>query len=475
VTRPARAAQLAAEEAPLTQTLLRSLPQVQKLLETPAAAALCARFSRALVVAAVREQLAGARRALLAGDARPFFEAAFFTAVERVLLRRERGRLRRVVNATGIVIHTNLGRAPLAESALRAVYEAGVGYANLEFDLETGERGSRYTEVETLLKELTGAEAALVVNNNAAAVLLALSALAQPGEVVISRGELVEIGGGFRVPDVIRQGGAVLVEVGSTNKTRLSDYEAALTPATRLLLKVHPSNYRMEGFVGSVSVADLAELAHVHGLPLMEDAGSGALVDLAPFGLPAEPVVADSVRAGADLVAFSGDKLLSGPQAGLLVGRAELIGRLKKHPLLRALRIDKLSLAALSATLRLYRDEARVQDVLPVLRMMTQSPEVLAERAERLRVALAALPKLDTAVVDGLGYAGGGALPGSGLPGKLVTVQARGIRPTALAAGLRAAEPPVIGRLSEGVLALDVRTVRDEEVADIVRAFRGLV
>lgn len=458
----------------MTQHLLRGLPQIQKLMETEAAARLCQRFSRKIVVQAVRERLARLRQSILDGLEQSLADDVFFAEIEVELLANERSRLQRVVNATGIVIHTNLGRAPLADKALKAVYEVGVSYSNLEFDLGSGERGSRYTQVETLLKELTGAEAALVVNNNAAAVLLALSALAQSGEVIISRGELVEVGGGFRIPDVIRQGGAVLKEVGSTNKTRLGDYEAAITEGTRLLLKVHPSNYRITGFVGSVNVKDLTELAHARGLLMMEDAGSGALVDLAQFGLPAEPLIADSVRAGADVVSFSGDKLLSGPQAGILVGKVGPISRMKQHPLLRALRIDKLSLAALEATLRLYRDEASVQDALPVLRMMTQSLNTLEERAEQLARDLCTLPGLETTVIDGVGYTGGGALPGSGLPSKLVTVQVRGVKPVALAARLREHEPPVIGRLTDGVLALDVRTVRDEEFADIVRAFTEL-
>lgn len=453
---------------------LRSLPQLQKLMENPRAATLCDRYIRQLVVGAAREELASLRMRLLDGSGETFSEDAFFDALERALTVRTRHRLRRVVNATGIVIHTNLGRAPLAAEAVEAVREAGLGYSNLEFDLKTGERGSRYTQVENLLKSLTGAEAALVVNNNAAAVLLALSALAQGGEVVVSRGELVEIGGGFRVPDVIRQGGAALVEVGSTNKTRLGDYEAALSENTRVLLKVHPSNYRMTGFVSSVGVGELAAFAHTRSLLMMEDAGSGALVDLAKYGLPAEPVIADSVRAGADLVAFSGDKLLSGPQAGILVGRTEPIARLKRHPLVRALRIDKLSLAALEATLRLYQDEAHIQETLPVLQMITQNLATLLQRAERLAERLAALPHLGVAIRDGVGYTGGGALPGSGLPSKLVTVEVLGFKAVALAARLRACEPPVVGRLTDGVLALDVRTVTDEEFADVVDAFRSL-
>ncbi len=455
----------------MNQSLLRALPQVQKLMEAPAAAQLCARFSRAEVVEAVRAQLEELRRAWRAGEDATFSGELFFGRVKASLEARDRHRLRRVINATGIVIHTNLGRAPLAEGALAAVLEAGAGYSNLEFDLETGLRGSRYEDVEELLKELTGAEAALVVNNNAAAVLLALSALASGGEVIISRGELVEIGGGFRVPEVIRQGGAKLIEVGSTNKTRLGDYREAITEHTQMLLKVHPSNYRMVGFVGSVEVKALAELAHAQGLVMMEDAGSGALVDLSQYGLPPEPVIEESIRAGADLVAFSGDKLLSGPQAGILVGKGALIDRLKKHPLTRALRIDKLSVAALAATLRLYRDRARLHETLPVLKMLAQDMTVLEQKAARLARDLSALKGTQATVKDGVGYTGGGALPGTGLPSKLVAVKLKGMGPGTLAARLREFDPPIIGRVSEGALALDVRTLLEEDFPTIVRAF----
>ena len=286
-----------------------------------------------------------------------------------------------MINGTGIIIHTNLGRAPLAEPAVAAVAEVASGYSNLEFDLENGERGSRYEAVTGLLRELTGAEGALVVNNNAAAVLLAVSAMAQGGEALVSRSELVEIGGSFRVPDVIRQGGARLVEVGTTNKTRISDYEAAITPETRAIVKVHQSNYRIVGFTSAPAMADLAALAKARGLVLMEDLGSGTLLDLRSIGLPHEPTVRESVAAGADLVMFSGDKLLGGPQAGIIVGRSDLIGVLKAHPLLRAVRIDKLSLAALEATLRLYRDPDRLVAAVPVLAMLAAPMPVLERRA----------------------------------------------------------------------------------------------
>ncbi|MGC1304543.1 MAG: L-seryl-tRNA(Sec) selenium transferase, partial [Caulobacteraceae bacterium] len=335
---------------------LRALPQVQRLLEHPRAEALIAAHSREEVVEALRRGLDQAREALLAGvllDAPG--EAALLAQAETDLARAARPILRRVINATGIVLHTNLGRAPLPAAALQAVMQVGQGYSNLEFDLETGARGSRTQGVEPLIRELTGAEAGLAVNNAAAAVLLALSALAGGGEVIVSRGELVEIGGGFRIPDVIRQGGARLVEVGTTNRTRLSDYAAAITPDTRVLLKVHQSNYRVVGFTAEASLAELAGLARERGLTLMHDLGGGALTDLRRLGRPYEPTVRESLEAGADLVAFSGDKLMGGPQAGLLAGRKSAMDPLRRHPLLRAVRLDKMVLGALEATLRLYR------------------------------------------------------------------------------------------------------------------------
>ena len=359
--------------------MLRALPQVQKLLESAEAAALLAEFPRALVTEAVRGALDALRRAVLDGAAcfENFPADSFFDSVRSALEPLRHARMRRVINGTGIVIHTNLGRAPLAEPAVTAIADVAAGYTNLEFDLESGARGSRYAAVTGLLCRLTGAEAALVVNNNAAAVLLALSAVAGGGEALVSRSELVEIGGSFRVPDVIRQGGARLVEVGTTNKTRASDYEAAITPETRVILKVHQSNYRIVGFTSAPDLAELAELGRRRGLVVMEDLGSGTLLDLCDIGLPHEPTVGESVASGIDLVMFSADKLMGGPQAGIIVGRRDLIVQLKEHPLLRAVRIDKLSLAALEATLKLYLDPARVVAAVPVLAMLMMSSGVL--------------------------------------------------------------------------------------------------
>ena len=358
---------------------LRKLPQVQRLLETPAANSLRAEFGRTALTNALRDTLEGVREQIGAGllsDA-PDAQTVVALSGEKLAGRRRHG-LRRTINATGIILHTNLGRAPLAAEAIAAVAEVAAGYCNLEFDLATGRRGSRTQAIEPLLRELTAAEAALAVNNGAAAILLALSALSNGGEVIVSRGELVEIGGGFRVPDVIRQGGARLVEVGATNKTRLSDYRAAIGPDTRVLLKVHQSNFRTIGFTAQTSIAELADLARAHGLLVVADVGSGLLH--AGAGTT-EPTLGEALSAGADLVTCSGDKLLGGPQAGLILGKKSAVDRLREHPLLRAVRLDKMSLAALEATLMLHRD---MPERVPLLHLLGQGEAVLQQRAERL-------------------------------------------------------------------------------------------
>ncbi|WP_142848484.1 L-seryl-tRNA(Sec) selenium transferase [Telmatospirillum sp. J64-1] len=449
--------------------VLRALPQTHLLLEMPEAQALREEFSRRSLTRAVRARLGELRQEWRHKDDLLFSPGRFFAEIRARLERESRPHMCRVINATGIVIHTNLGRAPLPSQALTAVVEAAEGYSNLEFDLEDGRRGSRYGAVPELLRELTGAEAALVVNNNAAAVLLALSALAQGGEVVVSRGELVEIGGSFRIPEVIAQGGARLVEVGTTNRTRTKDYEAALGPETRAFLKVHQSNYRITGFTAAPPLADLVTLAHGHGLPVIEDLGSGTLIDLPALGLPHEPTVREIIKAGVDLVTFSGDKLLGGPQAGLIVGRKALIERLKAHPLLRALRIDKLNLAALEATLRLYRDADRPQDRLPVLSMLSQDIARLESRAHSLAEQLSA-QGWDARVEVGQAEAGGGALPGAAIATRLVTIGHADV--TGLARRLRLCRPAVVARLHGGRLVLDMRSVSDEEANLIAQAFR---
>lgn len=448
---------------------LRALPQLHKILESQEARPLIERHPRAAVARAIRSVLEAVRNELRAGKASDGLDAGRLLAQAGELLEQERGRrLRRVINATGIVIHTNLGRAPLAEEAVQAVVEVAGGYANLEFDLDTGKRGSRHGAVETLLGAVTGAEAALAVNNNAAAVLLALGALAAGGEVIVSRGELVEIGGSFRVPDIIRESGAVLVEVGTTNKTRLADYERAITPSTRVLLKVHPSNYRISGFTAAVELADLAPLARRHGLVLMEDLGSGTLVDLATLGLPVEPTVGRSVASGADLVTFSGDKLLGGPQAGLIVGKEAVVARLRQHPLFRALRLDKLRLAALDATLRLYRD--RSPDAVPVIAMLARDPAELRRQAESLAARLHAVAGVEAEIGPDTTYAGGGSLPEAAIATWIVAVRAGGLAAEDLARRLRRHEPAVVGRIAKGRLVLDPRTLLPGEIEAVAQA-----
>ncbi|WP_119680713.1 L-seryl-tRNA(Sec) selenium transferase [Indioceanicola profundi] len=453
---------------------LRALPQVQKLLETAAAAGLLVRYPRSVVVKALRAALAGERAALRTGLYSVFDMDRFFTDVRRMLAAGELSALRRVINATGIILHTNLGRAPLADAALDAVRAAAGAYSNLEYDLETSARGSRMRVAEPILCELTGAEAALVVNNNAAAMLLALSALASGGEVPVSRGELVEIGGSFRIPDIIRQGGARLVEVGTTNRTRLADYAAAIGADTRLLLKVHPSNYRVTGFTEEVARAELVGLGRSHDLPVLEDLGSGNLLEPPP-GLPAEPTVRAAVTAGVDLICFSGDKLLGGPQAGIAVGRRNLIDRMRRHPLMRALRPDKMALAALEATLRLYRDPVRARKEVPVLRMLAEPVEEVAARAGRLCGALIGLPGLEAETIATDAMAGGGSLPEERLPSRAVAVRAATAGPEELARRLRARPIPVIGRIAAGRLLFDLRTVAEPEVEEIAAAMRELL
>ena len=442
--------------------LLRRLPQVQRLLETPQAEALAQRYARGAVTDALREALGWARGELRRGAMCGVPDVDVLLAeARRHLAERSLPDLQRVINAAGIVLHTNLGRAPLAEAAVSAVARVASGYCNLEFDLETGGRGARAPGVESLLRELTAAEAALPVNNGAAAILLALAGLADGGEVIVSRGELVEIGGGFRIPDVIRQGGAKLVEVGSTNKTRLADYRNAVTGDTRVLLKVHQSNFRMIGFTAETGIEELASLAREHDLLVVADLGSGVLISQP--AMAAEPTVGEAIVAGADLVTFSGDKLLGGPQAGLLVGRRTAVDRLRQHPLLRALRLDKMSLAALEATLLLQRD-APAQ--VPVLRMLGQSQAELQARAERL---LAAIGR-GAVVEHTLGFAGGGSLPQQRIPSRGVSLRLDGLSADALAGNMRGQRPSVVGRVAEGRFVLDVLTVADDEIEAIAEA-----
>jgi L-seryl-tRNA(Ser) seleniumtransferase len=443
--------------------LRRRLPSVDEVLREPAVEALQARHGRDPVVRQLRRLLEAARAEAAAGDGAGL-ASALASLPDRLAAALERAgapSLVPVINATGVVIHTNLGRAPLGAAAAARVAEIAASYSNLELDLESGERGARESHVEGRLRALIGAEAALVVNNNAAAVLLAVNTLAEGREVVVSRGELVEIGGSFRIPDVLRKGGARLREVGTTNRTRLGDYAAAIGPETALLLKVHPSNFRILGYTASCSVAELAALAQARGVPLAEDLGSGALGALP--GAVAEPTVAESLQAGADLVTFSGDKLLGGPQAGLLAGRRDILDALRRNPLYRALRVDKMTLSALDVLLGEY-EAGRTAQTVPVLRMLSASAADVRRRAAALGSALAAeVPGLDLALAPGGSAVGGGAAPGADVPTTLLTLTHPARTATRLAAALRAGTPPVVARIAEDRLVLDLRTVREEE------------
>ena len=440
---------------------LRTLPAVGEAISHPALAPYLEKYPRNFVIAALREEIEALRRRILAGELEQVDAGAFFAAVQARVEKQGRPNLRRVINATGVVIHTNLGRSPLSAEALSAVIAVAMGYSNLEYDLEAGERGKRSALVDQLICRLTGAEAALVVNNNAAAVLLALNSLADGREVIVSRGELIEIGGSFRIPDVMKRSGAQLVEVGTTNRTHLVDYERAINERTALLLKVHPSNYRILGFTKAVNGPELAELAHKQGRLVMEDLGSGLLLDGAELKMPEEPSVREIIDSGVDLATFSGDKLLGGPQAGIIVGRAGLVQACARNPLHRALRIDKLTLAALEATLRLYFEPALALDRIPTLRMIALSEAELSAKAKRMAAKLrrAVGKNVNIAVIQSAGQVGGGAMPLIDLKGPVIAVDSPDFSADRLAATLRVAPTPIIVRIEEDRVIADPRTI----------------
>ncbi len=457
----------------MTVSSYRSLPSVDRLLSESRIAALAASYGHARVAEQARQTLESARQAITAGLPTPSLEELVVSVLASEAS--WRAGLRPVINATGVVIHTNLGRAPLSEEAVRAMASVAAGYSNLEFDLTSGERGSRHSHVESLLCALTGAEAALVVNNNASALLLGLSALARGKEVVVSRGQAVEIGGGFRIPDVLAQSGARLVEVGTTNRTYLQDYDDALTHETAALLRVHSSNFRVIGFTHTVELAEMAGLAGRRGLLLLDDVGSGSLLDASAYGMMHEPMVQESIAAGADVVFFSGDKLLGGPQAGIIAGRKACVDRIKRHPLARAVRIDKASLAGLAATLGHYLHGEAIEKV-PVWRMIAAPLEEMEQRARSWAGAV----KVPAAVVEGRSMIGGGSLPEEGLPSRLLALAEedlpRGMTAATLASSLRGGDPAVVVRIERGRVLLDPRTVlpgEDEHVIEaLTRALR---
>lgn len=452
--------------------MLRYLPAVDELLRQKAISDAVETYPRTLVVRAIRNVLDRNRQAILKGEValepEEFDQANLVNEIFEELEHLASFTLRRVVNGTGIIIHTNLGRSLLCQDALDRLQLIGSGYSNLEYDLAAGKRGSRYVHAEAILCEITGAEGALVVNNNAGAVVLVLNTLAQGREVVVSRGQLVEIGGSFRIPDIMARSGALLREVGCTNRTHPNDYEGAIGPETALLLDVHASNYQIIGFTAEVGLGELVELGRRHAVPVMQDLGSGCFVDLTRFGLQGEPLVQDSVRSGADVITFSGDKLLGGTQAGIILGRKELIARLKKNPLTRALRVDKLTLAALEATLRLYRDEDTAIQAIPTLRMIATDLKTLEDRARGLVEALRAnmAESIGVEIMDGYSMVGGGALPVQNLPTKLVAMSSKEMSAARLEVRFRGYVTPIIGRVEQELFLLDVRTLQpgDEEI-----------
>ena len=455
------------------QDNLRKLPKVQTLLDSVSAEPLIAVYGRADVTDAVREKINQARHVVLADAPIPesiTSERLFWLDVSAMLDLSRQSSLKRVINATGIIIHTNLGRAPLAPEATEAMRAAAEAYSTLEFDLDTGKRGSRHRHVESLICDLTGAEAALVVNNCAGAILTCLSALATGRDVIASRGELVEIGGSFRMPDVITTSGAHLKEVGTTNKTHLADYENAITDQTALLLKSHTSNYAVVGFSSSPSRQDLATLAQAKNIPFIEDLGSGVLVDLAPYGLPDEPIVKDVLAAGVDVVPFSGDKLLGGPQESINSGRKALIGRIKSAPMARAVRIDKLSLAALIATLELYRAPNEPFERIPVLRKLAEPIDLIRVRAEKLAAAMSKITGLEKNVIPTKAQECGGSMTQQDLKSYPVALENATLTPDALTAKLRQAPIPVIARISKDRVLVDMKAVLDSEIPAIMDA-----
>ena len=456
----------------LREQVLRKIPSVDEILSRSEIADLLKTHPRAVVVEAIRKGLGRLRSEILSKEESSDLEDALFSfehlypIFQREIELQVQPRLRRVINATGVVIHTNLGRSPLHPSALEHMMEISKSYSNLEYDLEMGERGSRYTHVEGILCRLSGAESAMVVNNNAGAVLLALNTMAEGKEVIVSRGELVEIGGAFRIPDVMKRSGALLREVGTTNRTYISDYQKAIGPQTALLLKVHTSNFRVMGFTSDTSLQDLVQLGNRHQLPVMNDLGSGCFVDLTQYGLEKEPTVQEALKTSVDLVTFSGDKLLGGPQSGIILGKKNFLDQIKINPLTRALRIDKLTLAALESTLLLYLDGERVMEEIPTLQMLKINLSLLNKRGKRLlkRLSERIKTRVELSLREDISQVGGGALPLQELQTIVLALKPIDFSVKRLEESLRKGEPPIITRISKDELILDMRTIFDEEI-----------
>lgn len=460
----------------MKEDLLRQLPSISDLLTHETVELWLTRSPRPLVAECLRQAVEAIRKQILADDlghcgARHVTAPYIIEQAGKILHERTQYHLRGAINATGIILHTGLGRAVLPECVVDSMVEDLRSYVTLAVDPQTGQRSDRDRRVEYLLQELTGAEAATVVNNNAAATVLVLSALAAGRETIVSRGQLIEIGGAFRLPDVMAQSGTKMVEVGTTNRTHLRDYQQAITDQTGVILRVHPSNYRVVGFASQPELAEMVELAHSRGLVMIDDLGAGALVNLEQFGLPHEPTVQESIAAGADIVLFSADKFIGASQGGIIVGRKELIDRIRKHPLARAFRVDKMCLMGIERTLQLFRDVPRLPQVHPLYRMLTTTPEALAQRADRIVEGLVqAKLAVRTAVEEGVGFIGSGSLPMHELATSLVTIESERVKASELARRLRMNEPAVFARVEDEKLVLDVRTVRDDEVPAVLGA-----
>jgi L-seryl-tRNA(Ser) seleniumtransferase len=456
------------------QKLLSKLPSVDELLKSGRGVDWLQSYPRRYVLQAIRETIDLKRKEIIDGLAVDLSNEVMSGEIERIIEKISSYSLEPLINATGVVIHTNLGRSILSQRVLDNIRRVSESYSNLEYDIEKGKRGKRYSHIKRILREITGAEDALVVNNNAAAVLLCLSTLSKDKEVIVSRGELVEIGGSFRIPDVMKSSGAVLREVGTTNKTHLYDYERAINDNTSLILKVHKSNYRVIGFADEVSIESLVKLGRNHRIPVMFDLGSGCLIDLKPFGIYDEPAVADIVRTGVDLTTFSGDKLLGGPQGGVIVGKKEHIEMIQKNPMTRAMRIDKLTLAGFEATLMEYIDEEKAIENIPTLRMLLQKAEDIKKRASRIAKRLkAGIGDASIRVITDSSRAGGGALPEIALSTYAVAIKTDVLSANEFEEILRKGKPPVIARIKEDALILDARTIRDEDLGTLVERIKA--
>ncbi len=457
-------------EASEKEKSLSILPSVDEVLKSPEGLAWLSYAKRRIVLQAVRDVISAKRKGIIEGLTADVTQETIFREIDERIKELSSYSLVPVINATGVVIHTNLGRAALSENILNNVVKVGRGFSNLEYDLETGRRGRRHSHTKRLLKEITGAEDALIVNNNAAAVFLCLNSLAKGKEVIVSRSELVEIGGSFRIPDVMSASNAILKEVGTTNKTHLYDYTDAINEATALILKVHQSNYKIIGFTDDVKIEELVALGKKYDIPVMYDLGSGCLIDLKPYGLRDEPSVQEILKAGVDMISFSGDKLLGGPQGGIIIGKKKLLERIQKNPLARAVRIDKLAIAAFEATFMEYMDLENAKKDIPVLGMLLQSPEEIRSRAKKIAAGLRRIVKdAEIDVIKDTSQAGGGSLPGAEFTTFAVSIRTQNISVNELESKLRKSSPPIIARIKGNALILDARTIRKDEVIDAVK------